>query len=340
MAQPATHAASRARSMRSSVQLPSFEERLSQDGLILSRVEPKVLQVNVGKLCNLACSHCHVNAGPNRKELMTRETIDRVIDWFAQTKSIDTLDLTGGAPEMSPAFQYFVSEIRSARPGCTIIDRCNLTILLEPGYEALADFLAHNRIQIVASMPCYTPGNVDQQRGEGVFDASIRALQLLNEKGYGKDPNLPLNLVYNPLGGTLPPSQKELEGDYKEALRDHFGIEFNQLFTITNMPIARFLSQLRREGQAEMYQQLLVESFNPQSVEGLMCRDTISVDWEGRVFDCDFNQMLALPLGEGEHRFLWEVVAGDLPGASIALRDHCFGCTAGAGSSCGGAISD
>lgn len=326
--------------MNSSIQLPTFEDRLSIDGLTLSRKEPTILQVNVGKLCNLACAHCHVNAGPHRKELMTRETIDRVIDWFVKTESIDTLDLTGGAPEMNPDFRYFVSEIRAARPHCAIIDRCNLTILLEPGYEGLVDFLVRHRVQIVASMPCYTPDNVDQQRGEGVFDASIRALQVLNGNGYGENPELPLNLVYNPLGGTLPPSQKGLEADYKEALWTHFGIVFNQLFTITNMPIARFLSQLKREGQSEAYQQLLVESFNPQSVEGLMCRDTISVDWEGRVFDCDFNQMLDLPLGGGENCFLWEVEAGGLPGSRIAVRNHCFGCTAGAGSSCGGAISD
>ncbi len=326
--------------MRSSVQLPTFEERLADEGLVLVRTEPKVLQVNVGKLCNLACTHCHVNAGPNRRELMTRESIDRVIDWYARTDSIDTLDLTGGAPEMNPDFRYLISRIRSIRPETTIIDRCNLTILLEPGFEDLVEFFVDNQIQIVASMPCYTAENVDEQRGEGVFDGSIKALQLLNQAGYASDPQLLLNLVYNPLGGTLPPSQSELEADYKEALRVHFGIGFNRLFTITNMPIARFLTQLRREGRSEEYYQLLIQSFNPMSVEGLMCRDTISVDWEGRVFDCDFNQMLRLPIGDRENRYLWDIEADELPGSSIAVRDHCFGCTAGAGSSCGGAISD
>lgn len=326
--------------MRTSVRLPTFEERLADEGVALNRKEPKILQINVGKLCNLACAHCHVNAGPHRRELMTRETIDRVIDWYRRYESINTLDLTGGAPEMNPDFQYFVSQIRSVRPETTIIDRCNLTILLEPGYERLVEFFVDNRIQVVASMPCYKPENVDEQRGEGVFDGSIKALQLLNESGYGIDPHLLLNLVYNPLGGTLPPSQGELESDFKQALRAHFDIEFNHLYTITNMPIARFLSQLKREGKSEEYHQMLVESFNPRSIEGLMCRDTISVDWEGRVFDCDFNQMLQLPLGDGDERYLWEIEADKLLGAQVAVRDHCFGCTAGAGSSCGGALSD
>lgn len=240
---------------------------------------------------------------------------------------------------MNPDFKYLVSKIRAVRPQSTIIDRCNLTILLVPGFEDLVEFFVENRIQVVASMPCFTPDNVNKQRGEGVFDDSIKALQKLNEAGYGRDPQLLLDLVYNPLGGTLPPSQKSLEAEYKEALNSHFGIEFNQLYTITNMPIARFLSQLKREGKSEEYHQLLVESFNSSLIEGLMCRDTLSVDWEGRVFDCDFNQMLRVPLGDSKPRNLWDIEASDLPGTSIAVRDHCFGCTAGAGSSCGGALS-
>ncbi len=326
--------------MKSSLQLPTFEERLADEDLVLVRSKATILQVNLGKLCNLACAHCHVNAGPHRQELMTRETIDQVIEWYGKTASIDTLDLTGGAPEMNPDFKYLVSKIRTLRPESEIIDRCNLTILLEPGFEDLVEFFVENRVQIVASMPCYTPGNVNKQRGEGVFDDSIQALQLLNQAGYGRDPQLLLNLVYNPLGGTLPPSQKTLEADYKEALSSYFGIAFNQLYTITNMPIARFLSQLKREGKSEEYHQLLVESFNSSAIEGLMCRDTLSVDWEGRVFDCDFNQMLRLPLGDAKPRKLWDIEARDLPGIPIAVRDHCFGCTAGAGSSCGGALSD
>lgn len=326
--------------MTSLAQLPSFAERLALDKLEIRRTHTTSLQVNVGKLCNLACTHCHVNAGPNRKELMTLETIDRVIQWYLSSRGIMTLDLTGGAPEMNPHFRYFISKIRSLRPESIIINRCNLTILLEPGYEEFVEFFVENRVQIVASMPCYSLENVDRQRGEGVFDGSIAALQLLNEAGYGRNPTLLLNLVYNPLGGTLPPSQKALEADYKEALKSHFGIEFNQLFTITNMPIARFLSQLKRDGKSEAYHQLLVDSFNPKSVNRLMCRDTISVDWKGRVFDCDFNQMLDLPLGKGAPRFLWEVDPNELWNSAISLQNHCFGCTAGSGSSCGGALSD
>ncbi len=319
---------------------PTFQERLSTGDLELRRKSPRSLQVNVGKLCNLACVHCHVNAGPARKELMTRSTIDRVLSWFESTPSIDTVDLTGGAPEMNPEFRYFVSESRAIRPEATIIDRCNLTILVEPGYEDLIEFLVENRVEVVASMPCYQPENVDQQRGDGVFDASIVALRRLNRAGYGTGGDLRLNLVYNPLGAQLPPDQSELEADYKEALRDHFGIRFDRLFTITNMPIARFLTQLKREGKSASYHQLLVDSFNPASIDGLMCRDTVSVDWEGRVFDCDFNQMLGLPLGDRPNRYLWELDPKELPGSSIALGEHCYGCTAGAGSSCGGALTD
>lgn len=316
----------------------AFEERLSEEGLCLARKAPSILQINLGKLCNLACSHCHVNAGPGRKEIMDRATIDRMIDWIASSPSVETIDLTGGAPEMNPYFREFIARIRETRPEATIIDRCNLTILLQPGYEEIVDFLAFHRVQVVASMPCYQPENVNLQRGEGVFDSSIEALKKLNAIGYGSQSELALNLVYNPLGAVLPPDQGELEKDFKTALRAEFGIEFNRLFTITNMPIARFLTQLRREGQNEMYRQLLVDNFNPASIDGLMCRDTISVDWEGRVFDCDFNQMLEIPLGGGQNRLLWELDADVLKREPIATGDHCFGCTAGAGSSCGGAL--
>ena len=323
----------------SPMQTAGFKRRLEEEGLRLERQAPRSLQVNLGKLCNLACVHCHVNAGPGRKEIMDRPTIARVIDWIGSSPSIETIDLTGGAPEMNPDFQEFVSIVRAIRPDATIIDRCNLTILLEPGYESVAEFLAEHSVQIVASMPCYQPENVDLQRGEGVFDASIEALKRLNALGYGSRPELSLHLVYNPIGAVLPPDQSALEADYKEALRTEFGIEFDRLFTITNMPIARFLAQLKREGKLESYRQLLIDSFNPASVGGLMCRDTISVDWQGLVFDCDFNQMLDMPLGGKRNRFLWEFDSEALSSGAIATGEHCFGCTAGAGSSCGGALS-
>lgn len=324
--------------MTSWLESSAFEKRLRQEGLELSRSESAVLQLNIGKLCNLACEHCHVNAGPGRKELMTRGTVDRVLRWFRAASSIEVVDITGGAPEMNPEFSYLVTSLREIRPETSIIDRCNLTILLQPGYESIVDFLAENRVAIVASLPCYQSENVDQQRGDGVFDASIQALLMLNEAGYGVNPDLPLNLVYNPVGATLPPAQWELEQEYKAALEARFGIVFNRLYAITNMPIARFLSQLKRDGERERYERLLQNNFNPGAVEGLMCRSTISVDWQGRVFDCDFNQMLDIPLGGKKMRFLWEYEPMERINEPIALGNHCFGCTAGAGSSCSGAL--
>lgn len=312
---------------------------LAAHNLKLKRDKPTILQINVGKLCNLTCLHCHVNAGPKRKEIMTRETIDRVLQWVEPT-DIPIIDLTGGAPEMIPDFRDLIERLKAQEKPRHIIDRSNLTILLEPGYEDLGEFLAHHEVEIVASMPCYQPDNVNAQRGDGVFDASITALQQLNALGYGKDEHLLLNLVYNPIGASLPPDQKELEADYKRALREHFGIEFNQLYTITNMPIARFLSYLKRSGSLEDYMRLLVESFNPASVEGLMCRNTINVGWEGEVFDCDFNQMLDLPLENRQRRYLWDLHEEALEGRPIHMGNHCFGCTAGAGSSCKGALKE
>ena len=247
--------------------------------MFLRHAKTEVLQVNVGKLCNLTCVHCHVNAGPKRKEIMTRETIDRVIDWFARTE-IPTIDLTGGAPEMIPDFRYFIEQVKALRPSRHVIDRCNLTILLDPGYEGLAQFLARHKVEIIASMPCYTVENVNAQRGEGVFDASIKVLRVLNSLGYGSD--LPLHLVYNPIGAFLPGPQAELEADYKRELNKNFGIVFNNLYTITNLPIARFASYLRRNNKLEEYMQLLVDNFNPTTVSGLMCRNTISVSWTRR----------------------------------------------------------
>ncbi len=317
-----------------------FAERLAADGLSLRHTRTEVLQVNVGKLCNLTCVHCHVNAGPKRKEIMTRETIDRIIEWLAKT-DIPTVDLTGGAPEMIPDFRYVIEQVKSLKPRRHVIDRCNLTILLKRGYEDLAGFLASNKVEIIASMPCYSPKNVNAQRGEGVFEGSIAALQLLNSLGYAIDPDLPLHLIYNPVGAFLPPSQADLENDYKRELKKHFGIVFNKLYTLTNLPIGRFGSYLRLNNKLDEYMELLIQMFNPETVDGLMCRNTISVGWRGEVYDCDFNQQLGMQWsdnGGNKLMFLWEIDARSLEGREIMTGNHCFGCTAGAGSSCGGAI--
>ncbi|MGK0187393.1 MAG: radical SAM/Cys-rich protein [Verrucomicrobiales bacterium] len=314
-----------------------FEHRLEQDGLKLARTAPRVLQINVGKLCNLTCIHCHVNAGPARKEIMTRETVDRILSWVRGTR-IQVVDLTGGAPEMIPDFRYLVDEL--AKDGRHIMDRCNLTILLEDGYGDLPEFMRERNVEIVASMPCYQPDNVTAQRGEGVFDSSIEALQLLNATGYGGEGGLPLNLVYNPVGASLPPDEAELEADYKGALMEHFGIQFHRLYAITNMPVSRFSSWLKNNGQLQDYMALLVQNFNPSSIDGLMCRDTISVDWQGYVYDCDFNQQLGMQLKGSESNGLplWELELEAFRQTPILTGSHCFGCTAGAGSSCGGAL--
>ncbi len=314
-----------------------FRDRLAAHGRTLRRTKTEVLQVNVGKLCNLVCTHCHVNAGPKRKEIMTRETIDRIIDWLAKT-DILVVDLTGGAPEMIPDFRYFVERICALEPKRHLIDRCNLTILVEPGYEDLAKCLANRKVEIIASMPCYTPKNVNAQRGEGVFEGSIKALQLLNSLGYGVDADLPLHLVYNPVGAFLPGPQAELEADYKRELQKHFGIVFHNLYTLANLPIARFVAYLRHNNKLDEYMQLLIDAFNPATIDGLMCRNTISVGWRGEVYDCDFNQQLDMQWENGRGLFLWDIDPSRIDNREIMTGDHCFGCTAGAGSSCGGAI--
>jgi radical SAM/Cys-rich protein len=317
-----------------------FSQRLAAEGLQLHRRHPEILQVNVGKLCNLTCIHCHVNAGPKRKEIMTRETIDQIIEWLAKTE-VPTVDLTGGAPEMIPDFRYFIERVKTLQPARHVIDRCNLTILLEPDYEGLAEFLVTNKIEIIASMPCYSSKNVDAQRGEGVFEDSIAALQLLNSLGYGIDPELPLHLVYNPVGAFLPPTQEELEIDYKRELKKHFGIVFNKLYAITNLPIGRFASYLRHNNKLDDYMRLLIDAFNPATISGLMCRNTISVGWRGEVYDCDFNQQLGMQWsgnGGSKPLFLWDIDPNSLEDREIMTGNHCFGCTAGAGSSCGGAV--
>ena len=316
-----------------------FAARFAQDHIAFRRAHPEILQVNVGKLCNLTCMHCHVSAGPKRKEIMTHDTIDRIIDWLAKTE-IPIVDLTGGAPEMIPDFRYFIGRVKALQPSRHVIDRCNLTILLEAEHEDLAEFLARHDVEIIASMPCYTPGNVNAQRGEGVFDSSIVALQLLNSLGYGIDPKLPLHLVYNPVDAFLPRPQAELEADYKRELAAHFGIVFDKLYTITNLPIGRFASYLRHNNQLDDYMDLLINTFNPATIEGLMCRKTISVGWRGEVYDCDFNQQLDMQWQnpDGSGLFLWGIDPNGIVDREIMTGDHCFGCTAGAGSSCSGAI--
>jgi len=312
--------------------------RFAQRAGELRRRRTEILQINVGKLCNQTCSHCHVNAGPGRQEIMTRETIDRVVDWLAQT-DIAKVDITGGAPEIIPDFRYLVKRVQAL--GRHIMDRCNLTIFFEPGHEDLPEFLAQHEIEIIASLPCYTAGNVDAQRGHGVFARSIGALQRLNALGYGT--KLPLHLVYNPVGAKLPGSQAELEADYHAELQEQFGIVFHRLYTITNMPIARFAAWLHHNGEYEKYLQLLLDNFNPASVPGLMCRNMLSVGWRGEVYDCDFNQMLDLQWQRNGDQppvpvFLWDLNPDEIFGREIITGDHCFGCAAGAGSSCGGAI--
>ncbi|TDG14182.1 radical SAM/Cys-rich domain protein [Seongchinamella unica] len=310
---------------------------LESDFPSLIRQGVETLQVNLGYLCNLSCVHCHVNAGPSRTELMTAETVDQVLQ-VAAAAGVHTLDLTGGAPEMNPQFRRLVVEARAL--GLHVIDRCNLTVLFEPGQESLAQFLAEQGVEITASLPCYLEENVEEQRGKGVYDTSIRAVRTLNELGYGADPRLQLNLVYNPVGPVLPPPQQALEADYKRELGERFGIRFNQLFTITNMPISRFGAVLLAQGQYTDYMSLLRENFSESNLAGLMCKSLLSVDWQGYVYDCDFNQMLQLPVLASDSRLhLRDLLAGTrLTGKAIVTGEHCYGCTAGQGSSCGGAL--
>jgi radical SAM/Cys-rich protein len=305
-------------------------------GSALRRAHVTTLQVNLGKRCNQACHHCHVEAGPTRPERMTTAVAERVLALLAATPSVDTVDLTGGAPELNPSFRRLVAESR--RLGRRVIDRCNLTVLLEPGMDDLPEFLAAHRVVVMASLPCYGAENVTRQRGPGVFEKSIAALRRLNALGYGRGDGLVLDLVYNPVGAFLPPPQAELERRYKAELGAAYGIVFDRLLTITNMPIKRFAEMLARTAQTAAYEALLVRSFNPATVPGLMCRTLVSVGWDGRLHDCDFNQMLELPLGAGT-RTIWDVesLAG-MAGTDVTTDRHCFGCTAGAGSSCGGAL--
>lgn len=317
---------------------PDFNEVLESNGLgVLNAGETEILQINLGYMCNLACEHCHVDAGPDRKELMSMETLHyclRAID----NSEIDIVDLTGGAPEMHPDFVWFIKEL--ARREVKIIVRSNLTILVSnQKYDPYIGLFAENGVEVIASLPCYTASNTDKQRGDGVFSASLKALKKLNEAGYGKEGSpLQLNLVYNPLGASLPGNQLSLEQDYKAILAADYGIVFNNLYSITNLPVSRFLDTLVRKGKLNTYMQLLIENFNPAAVNGVMCRNTVSVSWKGELFDCDFNQMLDLGVTENYPGHIKDFMGSLLDNRKIATHQHCFGCTAGAGSSCQGAL--
>ena len=318
---------------------------LDSDFPRIKRRNIEVLQVNLGYLCNLSCTHCHVNAGPTRTELMSKETINQLLR-LIDLHGINTLDLTGGAPELNPHFRYFVSEAR--KRNVHVMDRCNLTVLLEPGQEDLAQFLADNDVEIVASLPCYTEDNVDAQRGKGTFDGSIKALNMLNALGYGiGDDDKKLSLVYNPNGAFLPPPQDKLKADYQKHLFSNFEIKFDDLYTITNMPISRFGAVLLAKGEFNHYMTLLKDAYSPSNVDAVMCRNTLSVDWKGYVYDCDFNQMLELPIHSQDKNIIAsdnsalhvsELFETNLDGHPIVIGEHCYGCTAGQGSSCGGAL--
>lgn len=333
--------AEQTRMLAAAVHLPVFAESLARQGespLAAQGIE--VLQINVGKVCNQTCRHCHVDAGPDRRESMDRGVAEACLR-LLRNGNIPTLDITGGAPEMNPHFRWLVAEASGL--GKRVIDRCNLTILVTPAFEDLPEFLAEHSVEVIASLPCYLEQNVDQQRGDHAFERSIRALRRLNELGYGlPDSPLSLSLVFNPVGPSLPPAQDRLEAEYRRELRDRYGIEFTRLYTITNMPISRFLDDLLQSGKFDSYMQKLVEAFNPATVDGLMCRTTLSVDWQGNLSDCDFNQMLGLGLVPDQPRSILELGDQDLAGLfgrRIVTGRHCFGCTAGAGSSCQGSLS-
>lgn len=318
---------------------PAFDEQLAAHGLAkLARKALTTLQINVGKVCNQTCSHCHVDAGPDRRESMSAATAHQVIEFMSRS-NVSTLDITGGAPEMNPNFRLLVEEAR--RLGKAVIDRCNLTILLANGFTDLPEFLAEQQVNVVASLPCYLQENCDAQRGDGVFGKSIAAIRKLNELGYAQPGSaLQLDLVYNPTGLGLPPEQQTLEAAYKRELAERYGIQFNRLFTITNMPVSRFLDDLLQRQKYEEYVEKLIQNFNPTTVENLMCRSLISVDWNGFLYDCDFNQMLDMAITEGAERLHISKLNDELlRGRAIRIANHCYGCTAGSGSSCGGSIS-
>jgi radical SAM/Cys-rich protein len=328
----------RQRELLDGAAVPPFESALAASGLApLTATGIDVLQVNVGKLCNQTCRHCHVDAGPDRREVMSRETMEVCLDVLAAA-GIPTLDVTGGAPEMNPHFRWLVGQ--AAGLGRHVIDRCNLTILLAPHHDDLPRFLAEHRVEVVASLPCYLPANTDAQRGDGVFARSIEALRRLNAEGYGvPGTDLTLTLVYNPVGPSLPPPQAALEDAYRRELAARYGVTFSRLFTITNMPISRFLDDLLSTGRYEAYLRKLVDACNPAAAAGVMCRTTLSVGWDGTLYDCDFNQMLDLGLAPGQPRHIRDFDEAALARRRIVTGQHCYGCTAGAGSGCQGAIT-
>ena len=322
------------RSIIHAVAMNLFDQKLAESRLSLRRGELQILQINVGRQCNQACRHCHVDAGPWRTEMVQEATAKRIGAWIEEHRP-RVVDITGGAPELSAFFGYFVETSRAV--GAHVIDRNNLTIIEEAGFEYLPAYLAEQQVEVIASLPCYSAENVNRQRGNGVFAKSIAALKKLNAVGYGTV--LPLNLVYNPLGPKLPGPQAELEADYKEILERDFGIVFHRLYTITNQPITRFAEDLRQQGKWDEYTRLLLDAFNPATVEGLMCRNTLSVDYLGQIYDCDFNQMLGLQLQNGKKLCLWDVTPAMLANREIQTGTHCLACTAGAGSSCIGAVA-
>ena len=316
--------------------MKTFSDNLRRLSISLERKGVDTLQVNVGKLCNQSCLHCHVEAGPDRREIMTRDTIDRVIN-FVRDSRIKTIDITGGAPELNPHFKFLVSSLRHLN--CHIMVRSNLTVVVENNKKHLPQFYKDNEVELVCSLPCYSEENVDKIRGHGVYKKSIEALKRLNDIGYGKESaDLMLHLVYNPAGASLPPMQKKLEQQYKQELLNRFGIVFNSLYVLANLPINRYEKYLKKIGKYEYYLKLLKENFNAEVVERLMCRTQVSVGWDGRLYDCDFNQMLDLYLKNGKPYIIGEIALQELIGIDIQMGDHCYGCTAGSGSSCGGSL--
>ena len=322
--------------MQKAEPMNAFEKKIARyDGVALGALDIDTVQVNIGLRCNLECTHCHVVSSPRRKETMDWTTMEHVIS-AAEEVGAKLVDITGGAPEMHPHFRRFVSALHEKR--LPVMVRTNLTILLESGYETMPEFLREHQVELCASLPCYLEENVDSQRGRGVYEKSIQALRILNRHGYGIEPHLPLNLVYNPVDAVLPPDASELEADYKHELRERFGIEFSRLFTITNMPIGQFRGDLKRENKLEDYNRLLQASFNPGTLDGLMCRHQIHVGWDGRLYDCDFNYALKLPVGDAYPQYIKGFNPHLLLNRKIQTEFHCFGCTAGSGSSCGGAL--
>lgn len=320
----------------------SFQNHMDRIGLFpLMPTQLEIFQINMGKMCNQVCKHCHVDAGPDRKEIMTRETMQLCLDVIENESSLNCVDLTGGAPEMNPDFRWFVESIRVIKPEIKIIVRCNLTIILaNPRFHDLPEFFKKNKVEVVSSLPYFSAMKTDAQRGDGVFEKSIYALRLLNQVGFGMEGSgLVLNLVYNPSGAFLPGSQSELEDQFKKKLRERFTVEFNSLFTITNIPISRFLEYLLRSDNFENYMEKLLSAFNPMAAAEVMCRNTISIGWDGYLYDCDFNQMLDLKVDTSNSTHLANWDSSALARRSIVINNHCFGCTAGAGSSCGGATS-